>query len=414
MSINSNTVTFPCVTVCLLLFLSIVPKAAWNSFGSGTFNIGMIDIVVGIAVTYILLDIHRTSQIKPEMNFIFAYLAVAAFSVIFSVSPLETIRGTIKIVEAVFIFIFAYRYRVSNNKVIAVAIIASLITVAILDRASTDSKVYSSAMLFMSLYFILVAISSNTPGKCNILHQVVSLFFIILGLILIPKKGAVLGILLALVYLYWVGSFRIRRFKTLLIGLILFILAGISLSLFSEGAKAQLDEFTLFASGSQVEEASSMYMRLLLVVSTPTILLNSDYIGFGASTFTGGIGNKLVDILTAISVKFFDFTPTDRILYAGGNSFSDNLYFTLAAETGVLCLVPLWFFGRMVVKRMKDNPVLMAYLILILVFSLSAIDLGIYRGTQIIYLNALLYGMLLQHSLCLTSSDEPKIQVILK
>ncbi len=397
---RNTRMTFPSLLICLIVFFSFLPKNNSMSVGSGNFNIGVIDILAFICLLILIQEGGRNLRsIAPELKLIFSYFVVAIVSVSFSASPIDTFKSILKIVEAFVIFLFAYSYSVKTLPFILAAISGAVVSIFMIDAFSGDSKIYSAGFFLASFFFLVCAIIDDRfSKKTKFIFQVTSILFFLLAVIFFPKKGAVIAFFIAFGYLLVARSLRVDRLKWFILILVALIPILQIASWVNPGVSSQLSEISLFASGEKVEDASNMYMRVLLVISTPFVMLNSEYLGFGASVTVGGLGHGLFSLMTSLSTYVFDFVPTDRILHPGSNAFSDNLYFTLAAELGFFVLLPACFLILLLKKRIS-SPVVFSYCLFILIFSFSSIDIGIYRGFQITFLNAILYGLLLNAGL---------------
>lgn len=397
--LHRATLNLPTVLICLIIFFSLLPKNERLSIGSGNFNVGVIDIVSFICLVILIKKKGVFRSLPKEVMLILSYLSIATISIVFSAAPVETLKAIFKIIEAAVIFLFAYFYsaHIPPYALALAAILGAGLSMIMIDPLSGDSKIYSAGFFLVSFFFLVFSLENKKRGKKVAGLQLVSILFFTLGFILFPKKGAIVGFLISFSYLLFSGAIKVGRLKwffALVAGLILVIQFSSSLN---PGISSQLSEVALFASGEKVEDASNMYMRALLVVSTPLVLLKSEYLGFGASVTLGGLGNNLYILMTSISNSVFDFVPTSRILHPASNAFSDNLYFTLVAELGVLVLLPAFFLMQLLRRRIR-NAFLFSYILFVLIFSFSSIDVGIYRGFQITFLNALLYGIVLNRS----------------
>jgi len=383
-----------------LAFLCFIPKGVAGTIGFGTFNIGWMDLTILLTVMYLISSngfTLKSFSSKYDRDFIVAIVLIAMISAVFSSHPLVAIKNILKLIEAVIVYLFFCHINARSFWIILCGLLTgALVSLFFLDFHLSDSKIYSASYLITGIGLLLIAMREDSKKTLKFRYYLFFMVFIFvfLSFLTYPKKGAVLAFVVAIVLLFLFKQIKINKVSILII-----VLVVASIFIFpylNPRTHNQSEEVVSFLSGEQNEYTSSLYMRGLQYLLIPKLILHPTSVGYGTSQLIGGIDSQLYADMKTISLEVFGFVPYHAVFHIGSNIYSDNLYVTLAAELGLLSLLLLFFLIRVLKNYYTHDKLTFIYIISILVFSVSTIDIGIYRGTQIFFLNPLLFAFIIK------------------
>jgi hypothetical protein len=380
----------------LMSVFSFFPKDQQAVVGSGTFNIGVIDLVA-VGLLFILISKHGLTfrfLNRADRNLSIVFFAAILISAHFTPYPYFTIKAIIKVVEALVIYFALIEAPASMLPFIHKSMLAgAVLSLFFVDSRSTDSKIFSAAYMAASLYMLLQGFRNRSGSKGLIPQEMLMAFaFFCISFLVYPKKGSVVAYVGACLMLVPLGVVKVRL-KTILIAVSLLTVAYF-LATANEAFLHQFKAIRTFTTSEGEGDPQSLMIRYLQFLVIPTILRHGPAMGYGYSQSPAGIDQNLYDLIYNVSYQVFGFAPGDIVFHVGSNYFSDNLLFTLAVELNWLNYPVLLFLLWSCWHYFRRDKLTFIYIAYILVFSISDIDVFIYRGTGIFYLNAALFAML--------------------
>lgn len=386
----------------LLTFLigvfCFIPKEFQGLVGAGTFNIGVIDLLILVCLVLLAASerlVFRFSN-RPDMYAILAFFFSITASLAFTEYPYFTIKAISKVAEATVLYLYFVKRVVNDPRPFLLGLVSgAVISLFLINRGSTDSKIHSAAYMVASIYFMLAWAS----GRRTLIRPfgwpaeaIISGLLFFLSFAAYTKKGAMLSFLVAILLLHATGMVRLRIRNMIALSLsvpfFLFLVAS------NENFSHQMLSLGSFLSGGREGGADSDYVRVLQFLAIPYMMKTGTILGYGYSQAGIGIDEGMYAYFVNIARDAIGFVPRQGLLNVGSNFFSDNIYVTLFAELGFLCLILLAVLCRSLWFYWKRNRALFIYIVCLMVFSVSIIDIFIYRGTGIFFLNACLFALL--------------------
>jgi hypothetical protein len=380
----------------LMSVFSFFPKDQQAVVGSGTFNIGVIDLVA-VGLLFILVAKRGLTfrfLNRADRNLSVAFFVAIMISAYFTPYPYFTVKAIIKVVEALVIYFALIEVPDSMRPFIHRSLLAgAVLSLFFVDSRSTDSKIYSAAYMAASLYMLLQGLRNRSGSKGLVPQEMLmALAFFCISFLVYPKKGSVIAYLGACLMLVPLGVVKVRLKTVLIVGVLITLAFFVATS--NQAFLHQFNAIRTFTTSEGEGDPQSLMIRYLQFLVIPTILRHGAPLGYGYSQAPAGIDQNLYDIIYNVSYQVFGFAPGDIVFHVGSNYFSDNLLFTLAVELNWLNYPVLLFLLWSCWHYFRRDKFTFVYIAYILVFSISDIDVFIYRGTGIFYLNAALFAML--------------------
>ena len=408
----AGRLTLQTVLAFMMGVLCFLPKDMQVIAGKGSFNVGAIDAAIMVAAGLAIFRDGKTLRFatRYDKDIILAFLASAMISLLFARMPYYSIKSFFKIFEAVFVYLYFLGVQERQERVVyAGLLVGALITLAVSDPHSSESKMVSSALMLTSVFFLLRGMRPNgltvNPGGWR-LEPILSIVFLAFSFLMYPKKGAIVAYLGCIVMLACFRMIKVRLWNVAAL-----IALGIPALIYISKKAAFTDQFDAvdsFLTGDGEGDTQSLYIRTLQWMVIPSIFKNFLILGYGYSQSRMGIDENLYTYFSNLSMRVFGFQPNSIIMHVGSNFFSDNAYFTLISELGILIFLPAYFVLRALFHYFRTDKLVLIYLCYVIVFSISLVDLVTYRGNGIFFLNALLFGSLAKHVLADSPASDPQ------